>query len=161
MTIETFPFAVTVDSRFILDALETRLRRAWGRDRVFFRELRIGTGYGDEAEGRIDAWELALWPSANFDRTAYEVKVLRSDFLVEMKKPAKRRRALAFSNRFYFATPVGLLRKGEIPIECGLIEVDQAGTCHVVIDALHRDGLPPTWRFLAAIARRVHKDGQP
>ena len=131
----------------------------YGAPWAFFAELRIGTGYGREAEQRIDAWAIALWPSADFNRVAYEVKISRSDFLVEIKKPQKRRRAMMFSNQFYFATPIGLLKESEIPPECGLVEVQPDGRVSTRIPAPHRDTLPPTWMFMAAIIRRV-KDGR-
>ncbi len=64
---------------------------------AFFAELRVGTGYDRavDAEQRLDAWAMALWPSERYQRIAYEVKVSRSDFLAELQKPRKRRRALS------------------------------------------------------------------
>lgn len=122
---------------------------------VFFTELRVGTGFGPGAEQRIDAWAFHCWPSRR-EAVAYEVKVSRSDFLAEMNNPAKRKAALLYSNRFYFVTPVGLVRADELPPEAGLIEVDDVGS-RVVVEAPWRDPYPPSWAFVGAIARRAIK----
>lgn len=72
---------------------------------AYFPELRVGTGYGKDNEQRLDAWAMNLMPSKQLSRYAYEVKVSRSDFLAEIKKPWKRKHALMLSNHFYFAAP--------------------------------------------------------
>jgi hypothetical protein len=129
---------------------------------AFFSELRCGTGYTGRAdvEQRLDAFAVNLWPSERYERIAYEVKVSRSDFQAEVKHPLKRRRALLLSNLFYFATPKGLLKPKEIPPEAGLIEVDEAGECHITVPSPWRDTPPPTWAFLASVARQaMHYQG--
>lgn len=65
-------------------------------------------------------------------RVAYEVKTSRSDFLSELRRPEKRRRAMEISHLFLFATPVGLVEPREIPKECGLVEVDEGAVKMVV-----------------------------
>ncbi len=126
-------------------------------DWLAFAELRVGTGFGKDAEQRLDFWAIESIPSKRFRRVAYEVKVSRSDFLNELKKPLKRRRALLLSNEFYFITPPGLVRDGELPVEAGLAEVDEHGI-HIKHGAPWRDTSPPTWQFLAAIVRRAKRD---
>ena len=122
---------------------------------VYFPEMRIGTGYGKDAEQRIDAWAMNLMPSNHFVRYAYEVKVSRADYLVEMKKPWKRKHALLVSNHFYFATPKGLIQPAELPAECGLIEIMENGYPHIKVHAPWRDAMPVNMRFLASVCRRV------
>lgn len=123
---------------------------------VFFDEVRISPGWGAGAEQRIDAWAMNCWPSKR-QMVAYEVKVSRSDFRLELRKPVKRKLALFYSNRFYFATPVGLINPAELPTECGLVEVQADGSIKTVVDAPWRDCHPPSWNFMASIARRVIK----
>lgn len=65
-------------------------------------------------------------------RVAYEIKVSRADFRAEMRKPQKRAPAMAFTHQFFFATPPGLVKKHEIPEDCGLVEVAADGTVKVV-----------------------------
>ncbi len=133
---------------------------------AFFAELRLGTGYKQDSLGRIDGYAIQLWE--DLERISFEIKVSKPDFLSEIKKPSKRRQALAFSNRFYFVTPKGLLKPEEIPSDSGLIEVqpnlhmlnekvEMAYELKIIVKAPIRESIRPTWRFLAAIARRISK----
>lgn len=119
---------------------------------AFFPELRLGTGYGADAMGYIDGYAIELW--GDLERISFEIKISRSDFLLEMRKPSKRRQALALSNKFYFVTPVGLLKPEEIPSDSGLMEVD-GEEVKIKVRAPARESIRPTWRFVASIARRV------
>src|SRR5215831_5750364 len=92
---------------------------------LFFRELRVGTGRQNGSEQRLDAFALNTLPHTAMKRVCYEVKVSRSDFLVELKRPLKRRVGMRYSNEFYFVAPAGLIALSEVPSECGLIEAGQ------------------------------------
>lgn len=140
-----------VDTRAIMAALRDRHQGEW----AFFAELRIGTGYGKDAEQRLDAWAMNLWPSSSFRRVTYEIKISRGDFLRELREPLKRRAGLLVSNEFYFAAPKGLITVDSLPPECGLVEVDGAHTARVVRSAPWRDTSPASWRFVASLVRRV------
>lgn len=120
---------------------------------AFFSELRLGTGYGADANGYIDGYVIYLW--GELERTAFEIKISRSDFLSEVKKPSKRRQAMAFSNKFYFVAPAGLLKPEEIPCDSGLMEVTESNELKIKVKAPVRESIRPTWRFFAALARRV------
>lgn len=158
----------TIVADDIVGVLDAYYRRR--TDVIHFAELRIGTGYGKDAEQRIDYWAMEMYASKGFKRISYEIKVSRSDFLHEIKNPKKRRRALLWSNEYYFITLPGIVRVGELPPEVGLIEVtegDIAGdsmyvspVMRPVIAAPWRDTIGPTWRFLAAIARASEKKGR-
>jgi len=150
LTIPTL--APTADS--IVAALYEHYKRG---DWIAFDELRIGTGYGKDAEQRIDFWAMEAIPSKRFRRVAYEIKVSRADLLAELRQPRKRARALLFSNEFYFITPPGLMHAGELPPECGLAELHEVGFISFKYAAPWRDTMPPTWQFLAAIARRADR----
>lgn len=141
-----------IDAKAIIAALQKRHQWNGGNGWLFLTELRIGTGFGRDAEQRLDAWAMAMWPSRGHERVAYEIKVSRSDFLAELKNPAKRKRALLLSNLFYFAAPKGLIRADELPPEAGLMEVED-GTAWSTVPAPWRDTPPANWRFVAAIAR--------
>lgn len=129
---------------------------------LYFSELRIGTGYGKDADQRIDYWMIEGVPSKRFRRIAFEIKVSRSDFLAELRQPLKRRRALLLSNEFYFVAPLGLIRAEELPIEAGLIEVNRAPSGQYYVDwkysAPWRDTSPPSWQFVAALVRRAQQE---
>jgi hypothetical protein len=148
----------------VLNALRKRHdydARQW----VFFEEFRVGTGgrktwsrtgYDiDNPEQRLDAYAMNMYESQKFHTIAYEIKVSRSDFLHEIRNPLKRAQGLKLSNYFYFVTPKGLVKPEEIPPETGLIEVNDDLTSRVKVKAPYRETEPPTWKFVAALARRV------
>jgi hypothetical protein len=146
-----------VDSRFIIERLcdHYAANRARGDRYVCFPELRTGTGYTAGNTQGIDLWAMDLWPSGDLRRISFEVKVSRGDFLRELKDPRKRKLALLWSNEFLFATPVGLINIAELPPEAGLVEVREDGSLLWKVAAPWRDTPPPSWRFLASVARRV------
>lgn len=159
----------------ILETLELALherKSEW----IFLRELRVGTGLRSTSAQRLDGFALNCLPHREMKRVCYEIKLSRADFLCEMRHPLKRRIGLRYSNEFYFVSPAGVLATGEIPLECGLIEVGVAQNeeskhlirshqgffyieprsciyCLVAIPAPWRDTPGPTWQLLAAMLR--------
>lgn len=146
------PKVIKVTTRFILDSLYNYYRdfNQW----CCIEELRLGTGYGSVIENRIDMFVINCYPSRMNYRIAIEVKVSRSDFMNELKNPYKQYPAMLVSNQFYFAVPFGLVDKSEIPMETGLMEIDDSGIIKVTMKAPMRESYPPTWALLASIARR-------
>lgn len=125
---------------------------------VFLQELRVGGGHAKESLQRLDAFALSYLPSRQNKAVVYEVKVSRSDFFSEIKKPIKRRKGLVYSNEFYFACPQGLVKIEEVPPECGLIEVTAEGALLVTIKAPYRDTFPLPRNFIGSILRRLDKE---
>lgn len=117
-----------------------------------FGELNIGTGsFG----GRyIDFFAMNLWPSKNYLKVAYEIKVSRADFTKELKDPQKREGAERVANECYFVIPSGLLQFDEIPQGWGLLVMQKDGL-KCVKKAMQRkiDQLPEA--FVMSLARRV------
>ena len=146
-------------------------RRQW----VFIPHLRVGTGYTvgsvypglplyerapnplNRVEQTIDAWAMDLWPSHNFKKISYEVKVSRQDFFHELGNPQKREAAMLLSNRFYFVVPAGLVSPLEVPEGCGLIYVGNA-RCRTVKESARHSGPKPTWSFISSVLRRGLED---
>ena len=125
---------------------------------IAIAEFRPGTGYGINADRFIDFYVIDCYSGCG--ATAFEIKVSRSDFLLELKKPEKRRLSLHFSNQFFFVAPKGIIKPNELPPECGLVEAteDTSGiTTKETRPALHRDTARPTWRFVAAISRTLRR----
>lgn len=165
----------------VLEVLQANYREPWAT----FVELRVGTGWGKprwvtpcdtkgnplltpagnpvrkrihEVDTSLDFFAMHTWPSKQFERIAFEVKVTRADFKNEVKKPWKREPGLALSNQFYFVTPPGLLKPEEIFPECGLMEAHPDGTLKVIKKAPKRNrDAEPTWNFMAAIARKASR----
>jgi hypothetical protein len=106
-----------VQAHEVIEVLRRRYRDADG-EWLFFTEA-----------WRIDAYAVRCWAGGiGHRRVAMEVKVSRSDFLSEIRKPAKRANALDVSHEFYFVTPYALVRPDEVPDECGLMFVKDGRT---------------------------------
>jgi hypothetical protein len=129
------------------------------REWIYFEECPTGTGY--ISGSTLDAYVIACWPSAKNNRIAFEIKVSRSDFLSEKKKPLKRRAGLLMSNEFYFVAPKGMIKIEELPPECGLMEVDLfngALRLGITVKAPQRESIRPTWNLVATLLRRYEVD---
>ena len=85
----------------------------------------------------------------------YEVKVSRSDFLSDVNR-GKYLSYLDFCSQLYFAAPSGLLKKEEIPENCGLI-VRGASSWRVAKAATRRD-FTPTTEFLLKLLMVDYKN---
>jgi hypothetical protein len=122
-------------------------------------ELRVSTGY-TRGEERIDFWAMDTFPSQAFKRIAYEIKLSKSDFQSEIRKPAKRKPALLLSNQFYFVAPAGIIPVDRIPIDAGLMEVTVSSEGHTYLKVVSKapwlDTEPASWGFVAALMRRAH-----
>ncbi len=133
---------------------------------VCFKELRWGAGYGGVAERRIDLFIVKTGPATTHRATAYEIKISRKDFWKDVKDHNKQRGARLFADRFYYATPPGLVKPEEVPVWAGLMEVNPvpadgrwAGV-RIVVPAPVLDKERPSWGLVVAVARNVANWGK-
>lgn len=127
---------------------------------IAVRELRMGTGWKDwradiNVEQRIDLWCMHCWPSKDYLKVAYEVKVSRQDFKREIDNPEKRESYKLVADEFYFAMPAGLVSLEEVPEDAGLVEVHSDGLVQVVRKAPYEKAISPEWGFVASLARSL------
>lgn len=113
---------------------------------IWATELSLSTG-----ARRCDFWTIAPWQSKGYLATAYEIKVSRADFRRDNYE--KQREARLFSDRFYYVTPVGLLKSMEIPDWAGLVEVDETRQRRIVVPAPLRDKDAPSWELIVSLLR--------
>ena len=157
-----------MNADFIKNVLEQRHPRdQW----LFATEVRTTSGYGGGGQGGnngvryIDAFAMHLWPSKNFHRIAYEIKITKADFLHELEQPTKRCQAVYLSDEFFFVLAPGIYDRTDTPrdtvAECGIMEVSEEGSIKIVRRALSRyqrddnGAWPmPIW-FMASFARRA------
>jgi hypothetical protein len=90
----------------------------------------VAGGWTGEIPDAI-GFSLSHWESG---ATVIEVKVSRSDFLADRKKP--HRQAGGMGRWRYYMAPVGLIALGELPAGWGLIEVTPGGICRVQAGAM-------------------------
>lgn len=92
----------------------------------------VAGGWTGEIPDAI-GFSLSYWETG---ATVIEVKVTRSDFLGDRKKPHRQPGAGMGAWRYYMA-PEGLIRVDELPAGWGLIEVNARGHCKVLAGAMH------------------------
>lgn len=118
-------------------------------DSIFATELALSGG-----DRRCDFWTISPNGSAGFRATAYEIKISRQDF--RRDHAVKQRDARLYSDRFFYVTPPGLVRREEVPDWAGLIEIHE-GKSKTVIHAPHRDKDAPSWQFVVSLIRNSGK----
>lgn len=142
-------------TEIILKALTQRYERN-GRSNVIFPELRLGSGYSDIAQRRIDMFMISS-EKGNYT-TAFEIKVSRGDFLRDIKDEAKQRGARLYSSNFYYVAPKGMLNPEEIPMWAGLMEYDfESGQFNTRIVAPLQSRNTPSWSLVCSLVRRVNE----
>lgn len=122
---------------------------AWG----FLEEVADATGAA--ARRRMDGLAMALWPSRGFEIHGFEIKVSRSDWARERASPEKLEGLIEFCDRFFLATPVGLIQPGEVPKGWGLMEVMANGVTRTKVQPVERKPKPVDAYFVAAMVRRA------
>jgi hypothetical protein len=84
---------------------------------VVLEQVPDGTGM---YHGRwIDAVVFDLWPSKGLLRSAFEIKVSRSDFLRELANPVKYKWAVESFHEFWFVAPQDVIKIEELPANVG------------------------------------------
>lgn len=119
---------------------------------ALFFEVTAGTGA--MASRRADAIAMNLWPSRGLAINGFEIKVSRSDWLRELKSPAKAEELAQHCDFWWIVSPKGIVSKHELPEAWGLYEVDGRGMS-VSVQA-PKIGEPVLSRnFMAALIRRA------
>lgn len=142
-------------TEIILKELMSKYERN-GRSNVIFPELRLGSGYSDIAQRRIDMFMISS-EKGNYT-TAFEIKVSRGDFLRDIKDEAKQRGARLYSSNFYYVAPKGMLNPEEIPMWAGLMEYDfESKQFNKKIVAPLQSRNTPSWSLVCSLVRRVNE----
>lgn len=139
----------------ILKALQHHFT-SWGRCNVLFPELRLGSGYSDIAQRRIDLFMISA-EKGNYT-TAFEIKVSRGDFLKDIKDNLKQRGARLYATNFFYVAPEGLIKPEEVPVWAGLMEYsfeDQRFRTKVPAPLSSRN--TPSWGLVCSLVRRVNE----
>ena len=95
-------------------------------EHAFLAQVRNAAGF--DANRTFDAVTVGLWPSRGLPVDVWEIKVSRSDWLSELRKPAKAEDACKIADRFWIVAPKGCVKDGELPPTWGLLEVHGEGT---------------------------------
>lgn len=123
---------------------------------AFLRNVANMTGYG--ASRAADGIAFGLWPSRGMTLRGFEAKTSRSDWLRELKNPAKADEISAYCDEWWIAAADNtIVKEGELPPAWGLMVASKSGLRQIkaatslaavrVTKVLDRN-------FLAALLRR-------
>lgn len=84
---------------------------------VVLEQVPDATGY-DQGHW-IDVAVFGMWPSEGLLRSAFEIKVSRSDFIRELQNPLKHKWALECFHQFWFVAPQDVIQIDELPPNAG------------------------------------------
>lgn len=121
-----------------------------GQHAVLF-EVRDGTGHA--ARRSIDAVTMSLWPSLGLELAGMEIKVSRSDWLRELKDPAKASATFEYFDRWYLVAPRDVAKMDEIPGPWGWLAPEGDRLVTLKKAPLNEEPKPIDRRFLASILR--------
>lgn len=119
---------------------------------IFFE---VGDGTGINQRRWADAVAMNMWPSRGLEIQGFEIKVSRSDWLRELKDPAKSATVQQYCDRWWAITPKGIIKPGELPPTWGHYEVSDAGVIRQVVAAPKLDSVAINRNFMAAMLRRA------
>lgn len=114
----------------------------------------VGDGTGTSQRRWADAVAMNLWPSRGLEIHGFEIKASRSDWLREIKNPAKSEPVQRYCDRWWIVAPPGIVQAGELPPTWGLYEA-QAGKLRQAVAAPELDAHSVTRNFVAAMLRRA------
>jgi len=109
----------------LLDLLHNKYNL--GNGYLVLKEVGNATGCG--CNRHADAIVFGIWPSVGLRRSAFEIKVDRSDFLHEVQHPDKSQWAKDCCHEFWFLTPPdGVIKDvNELPENCGWMKPRGSG----------------------------------
>jgi hypothetical protein len=79
----------------------------------------VPDGTGMYAGHHIDVAVFDLWPSKGLTRSAFEIKVSRSDFIRELQHPNKYKWVLEAFHEFWYVAPKDVIHVEELPLNVG------------------------------------------
>lgn len=140
--------------RDVLDLLHMRYSvPGAGNGPRYARAEHVKSGAGFDAPRCADFIAMDLWPSRGLHLHGHEVKVSRSDWLVELKHPEKADAFKRYMDRWWLVvSDRAIVKPGELPAGWGLMyERDGRIVCHRAAAAL--DPLPLPRSMLAPLLR--------
>jgi hypothetical protein len=105
----------------------------------------------------IDAVVFDLWPSKGLLRSAFEIKVSRSDFLRELQNPLKYKWATESFHEFWFVAPQNAIQLPELPVNVGWM-FPRAGKLAIKRHAVQNPNPKLDDHLLAAFMRAAAKE---
>lgn len=136
-------------------ALMNRYGIRAGNGRRYAVAAQVRSHAGFDAKRTADFVAMDLWPSSGLALHGHEIKVSRSDWLRELKDPAKAEEFTPYMNHWWVTVPdEQMIHAGELPDGWGLLAM-HGENLTVIRKAPHREALPMPPTRLAALLRAV------
>lgn len=114
----------------------------------------VANGTGSNIRRYADAVAMNLFPSRGLELHGFEIKVSRSDWQRELKNPDKAETISQYCERWWIVAPKALVKKEELPVTWGLLELESDKLRIAVQAPLLPDRKPFSRPFIAALLRR-------
>ena len=128
---------------------------------ALLEEVRNVTGYGHRVRERYaDAVAMNMWPSRGLSVLGFEVKVQRSDWVKELRDPAKSAAIQQYCDYWWVvAGDKDLVQPGELPETWGLLVVQGNEKLRLVCkkEAPKLEAKPLDRLFIASMLRRANE----
>lgn len=125
---------------------------------AYFEEVANSTGVGGNRYA--DAVALNLYPSRGLVLNGFEIKVSRSDWLRELKKPDKAEQSIVkYCDYWYVVTLPDVVKDEELPKTWGLI-LYKDGKLREAVKAPKLEAAELDRKFIAALLRRANQADQ-
>lgn len=129
---------------------------------AFFTEVRSATGSNVEDLRIADGIAVNTFPSGGLEIHGFELKVSRSDFLVELRQPDKAKRISRFCSRWSLVVPAPrkliVSSLSELPRGWGLIEIG-TGAPVTIVEAEKKQAVELDVDFIRSLLRAGSMQG--
>lgn len=112
----------------------------------------VANGTGSHARRHADAVAMGCWPSTGMELEGFEIKVARSDWLRELKEPAKHAAVAEYCDRWWIVCPPDVLVPDEVPKGWGVL-IAKEGGLRAARPAPLLEAKPLTRTFVASLLR--------
>jgi hypothetical protein len=148
----------THTERDILDALHRRYNPAVGNGGIrYIVAEHVRNAAGFYAQRTADMIVQDTWPASGNELIGHEVKVSRSDFLTELRDPAKAEAFRPFCDRWFLVvSDRSIVKTGELPKGWGLLAL-AGDALRMVHRAPRNDPQPLTRQMQACLLRATYK----
>lgn len=114
----------------------------------------VGDATGARQRRWADAVAMNMYPSRGLEIHGFELKASRSDWLRELKNPAKAESVSRFCDRWWIVAPPGVVNDGELPPTWGMYEA-KGWKLRQAVAAPKLEAQDVTRAFMAAMLRRA------
>ena len=147
--------------RMMLDRLNVRYGAFNGNGIRYIRAEHVKVTAGHNARRICDYMSMDLWtgygPGSGARLHGHEVKVSRSDWLIEMRDPSKAEAFAVYCDYWWLViSEKEIVRSGELPAGWGLM-ISHGRSVRVSVPATRRDPLPMPRSLQATLTRAVTK----